>query len=316
MKTIEIKIGEQIAQFTTKSVTFRGKEFFYSKMTDVARDPDSSTYSFIYDGELIVFPYEEKDLKVLSIIFNQVKNLPPKNHEKRNENTETKKSSEAGAHKDTQDIDRAYIDGQASQEENAAQNITEKSTEEGFSSDTETAQQKDVQSAPETEDRKVKKQEEKERRQEEKARKKAEKQRLKAKKKAMKNASSVNPSENEAGSESNEAGDGENTAASDVNENVDGENTAASEGIEAGSGENTSGVEGESISTETQSSDSEAKNKIKKSLIIFAGIIGIVAVLAVAYYFIFGTSSNPSAGPNSTESQQYDDIDELIDDLQ
>ena len=32
MKTIELKAGQQIAQFTTKSVTFDGKEFFYSRM--------------------------------------------------------------------------------------------------------------------------------------------------------------------------------------------------------------------------------------------------------------------------------------------
>ncbi|MEI3516870.1 MAG: hypothetical protein V8R50_06040 [Clostridia bacterium] len=43
----------------------------------------------------------------------------------------------------------------------------------------------------------------------------------------------------------------------------------------------------------------------------------IIAALSVAAYFIFGTSNNPSSNnPGSKESQQYDDIDELINDLQ
>ena len=39
MKTIELKAGQQIAQFTTKSVTFDGKEFFYSRMSNLTHDP-------------------------------------------------------------------------------------------------------------------------------------------------------------------------------------------------------------------------------------------------------------------------------------
>lgn len=244
MKTIEIKIGEQIAQFTTKSVTFRGKEFFYSKMTDVAHDADSSTYSFTYEGELIVFPYEKKDLKVLSVIFAQVQNLQPKAVNTK----ENSSSGELSEKKETQDIDRADAVHQSPQhEENTEKTEAEKPLE--------TIDSTQEQSLATT-DKKSAKQAEKERKQAEKARKKAEKEKLKSEKN--------NDSEN--------AGD--------------------------------------------EKDNYKSKEKIKKSLIIFAGVIGIVAVMAVAYYFIFGTSSNPSAGPNSTESQQYDDIDELINDLQ
>ena len=44
MKTIELKAGQQIAQFTTKSVTFDGKEFFYSKMSNLTHDPATEKY--------------------------------------------------------------------------------------------------------------------------------------------------------------------------------------------------------------------------------------------------------------------------------
>ncbi|MBQ0079424.1 MAG: hypothetical protein KBS66_06010 [Eubacterium sp.] len=67
--------------------------------------------------------------------------------------------------------------------------------------------------------------------------------------------------------------------------------------------------------TEIPAKDPAKKAKLKKSLIVFVVIIAIIGILTAGYFALFGTSSNPTAGPNSTESQQYDDIDELIEDL-
>ncbi len=75
MKTVELKIGNQTAQFTTKSLTYNGREYFYSRMTGVANDPVNHNYAFVYDGQVIVLHYDEKDLRVLNAIFGQVKNL-------------------------------------------------------------------------------------------------------------------------------------------------------------------------------------------------------------------------------------------------
>ena len=63
--------------------------------------------------------------------------------------------------------------------------------------------------------------------------------------------------------------------------------------------------------------DPEKQARHKKSLKIFAIVLGIVLVVSVAYYFIFGTN-NTSIGnsPGNTDVQQYDDIDQLIEDLQ
>ena len=60
----------------------------------------------------------------------------------------------------------------------------------------------------------------------------------------------------------------------------------------------------------------EKKAKLKKAFIIFAAVICLFIILAVVYFFVAGTSSNPNVGPNSNETQQYDDIDGLIEDLQ
>lgn len=75
MKTIELICGGAKTQFTTKSVTFNGTEYFYSNMTTVSHNANEGFYSFSYNGEVINLPYEEKDAKILAAIFNQVKTL-------------------------------------------------------------------------------------------------------------------------------------------------------------------------------------------------------------------------------------------------
>ena len=65
-----------------------------------------------------------------------------------------------------------------------------------------------------------------------------------------------------------------------------------------------------------EEAEEERKGKLKKSLLIFAAIIAVFAIAAVAYFFVIGPSSNPNIGPNSDGTQQYNDIDELIEDLQ
>ena len=60
----------------------------------------------------------------------------------------------------------------------------------------------------------------------------------------------------------------------------------------------------------------EKKKKLKKSFLIFAAVIAAFIILGVIYFFVLGTSNNPTVGPNSDETQQYEDIDGLIEDLQ
>ncbi|MDO4869502.1 MAG: hypothetical protein Q4A65_04355 [Bacillota bacterium] len=76
----------------------------------------------------------------------------------------------------------------------------------------------------------------------------------------------------------------------------------------------------EAIEAGTMQSDfippEEKKIKLKKGFKIFAAVIALFIVLAIVYFFVVGTSSNPNVGPNSSETQQYDDIDGLIEDLQ
>ena len=139
-------------------------------------------------------------------------------------------------------------------------------------------------------DKKAAKQAEKERKKAEKAAKRAEKERLKAEK-AAKKAGKVTEPETPA--------EGDSQAQETDMQTSELTSTPA---------------ESKELTDEEKTAK---KAKLKKSLLIFAAVLVIIAALSVAAYFIFGTSNNPSSNnPGSKESQQYDDIDELINDLQ
>lgn len=303
MKTIELKAGQQIAQFTTKSVTFDGKEFFYSRMSNLTHDPATQKYYFTYDGESKILPYEAKDAQILAAIFSQVLKL------------QAAKAAQAHAAKvpaqTAQQTPQAPVQDQAQQEEipvtpqtphavdvraaaEMAQPAPEPAEQAPAAGQATAAEQASAEEPIVFTDKKAAKQAEKERKKAEKAAKRAEKERLKAEK-AAKRAGKVTEPETpaEGGSQSQETG----AQTSDL-----------------------TGTPAESAAEPKELTDEEKtakKTKLKKSLLIFAAVLVIVAALSVAAYFIFGTSNNPSSNnPGSKESQQYDDIDELINDLQ
>lgn len=303
MKTIELKAGQQIAQFTTKSVTFDGKEFFYSRMSNLTHDPATQKYYFTYDGESKILPYEAKDAQILTAIFSQVLKL------------QAAKAAQAHAAKvpaqTTQQTPQALVQDQAQQEEipvtpqtphavdvraaaEMAQPAPEPAEQAPAAGQATAAEQASAEEPIVFTDKKAAKQAEKERKKAEKAAKRAEKERLKAEK-AAKKAGKVTEPETpaEGGSQSQEIG----AQTSDL-----------------------TGTPAESAAEPKELTDEEKtakKTRLKKALLIFAAVLVIVAALSVAAYFIFGTSNNPSSNnPGSKESQQYDDIDELINDLQ
>lgn len=287
MKTIELKAGQQIAQFTTKSVTFDGKEFFYSRMSNLTHDPATQKYYFTYDGESKILPYEAKDAQILTVIFSQVLKL------------QAAKAAQAHAAKvpaqTTQQTPQAPVQDQAQQEEipvtpQTPHAVDVRAAAEMAQPAPEPAEQASAEEPIVFTDKKAAKQAEKERKKAEKAAKRAEKERLKAEK-AAKKAGKVTELETpaEGGSQSQET---------DMQTSELTSTPAESKEL-------------------TDEEKTAKKAKLKKSLLIFAAVLVIIAALSVAAYFIFGTSNNPSSNnPGSKESQQYDDIDELINDLQ
>ena len=293
MKTIELKAGQQIAQFTTKSVTFDGKEFFYSRMSNLTHDPATQKYYFTYDGESKILPYEAKDAQILTAIFSQVLKL------------QAAKVAQAHAAKvpaqTTQQTPQAPVQDQAQQEEIPVTPQTPHAVDVRAAAEMAQPAPEPAEQAPAAEqasaeepivftDKKAAKQAEKERKKAEKAAKRAEKERLKAEK-AAKKAGKVTEPETPA--------EGDSQAQETDMQTSELTSTPA---------------ESKELTDEEKTAK---KAKLKKSLLIFAAVLVIIAALSVAAYFIFGTSNNPSSNnPGSKESQQYDDIDELINDLQ
>lgn len=308
MKTIELKAGQQIAQFTTKSVTFDGKEFFYSRMSNLTHDPATQKYYFTYDGESKILPYEAKDAQILTAIFSQVLKLQAAKaaqaHAAKVPAQTAQQTPQAPVQPPASEIPAAKapeapVQDQAQQEEipvtpQTSHAVDVRAAAEMAQPAPEPAEQALAEEPIVFTDKKAAKQAEKERKKAEKAAKRAEKERLKAEKAAKKAGKVAEPeTPAEGGSQSQETG----AQTSDL-----------------------TGIPAESAAEPKELTDEEKttkKTKLKKSLLIFAAVLVIVAALSVAAYFIFGTSNNPSSNnPGSKESQQYDDIDELINDLQ
>lgn len=197
MKTIELICGGTKTQFTTKSVTYNGVEYFYSRMTDVSHNEIEGFYTFTYNEETIQLPYEEKDSKILATIFNQVNILLAK---------------------------------KASLQKEPAKNNTKE---------------------------------------------KLEKQ---------------------------------------IEDKIEKQSVESQEIIEDTSEEKTVDSDNEQ---QESSANSDKKKPMKKAFIIFGIIIIICAVAAAITFAAFSSSDSASQiVPKATESQQYDDIDEIINDLQ
>jgi flagellar biosynthesis GTPase FlhF len=237
MKTIELVCGGKPVQFTTRSVTIDGKEYFYSLMSGVTHNEVERYYTFRYDGELITLPYDDKSIKVFQVIFKQVQTL------------EAKKIA-------TQQLSAAAIAAAEAKE--------------------------------------------------------AEKKRLAEEAKANAEAKEV-------------------VEEAPVEEPVAEETASEEPASEEITEETSEETPAEAVPETTEEPDKKAKKKKKekapvdpvlkarkkKAITKFVIILVVFALIAVGYFAIFGTNSAPSTNaPVAPESQQYDDIDQIIDELQ
>lgn len=266
MKTIEITSGNQKAQFTTKSMTFNGREFFYANMTDVVNHTDIHTYTFIYDGVSKAFPYEEKDAKVLNVIFSQVQGMQA---EKESPASDGQKSVSQPGGAESQKDQKASTPIETP-EENTSGKQTPAASPEG-----ESISGKEMQKTVSEE----------------------------AKASQTQAAKPDNGKISEKQAQTPDAADKKSKGKPSVKGIFSAKKKKKSEKKDA--------------FAEDIEVDPHRQAKLKKSFTIFGIIIAIVIVLSLIWYFAFGTSNNPApSNPNSTESQQYNDIDELIKDMQ
>lgn len=276
MKTIEIKSGDQTVQFTTKSVTMDGKEYFYSDITELYHSAIVHTYQFECYGEVKRLTYEKKDAKILNAIFSQVKNLEVK-RQAQPEAAPAKEPTPAPAEAPVETPVK-----EASAEEPEAEKA-EAPAEEPEAEKTEApAEEPEAEKAEASVDAKKPAADTLEDMinatialNEERAKKEAAKEAKKARRKAIREAKK--------------------------------NGTPIPEEY----------LKDEAEKKESITADPEKMERLKRSLKIFGIIIAAVIVASVIYYFVFGTANDPTdTNPSNIESQQYDDIDQLIDDMQ
>lgn len=286
MKTVELKIGNKPAQFTTKSLTYNGTEYFYSKMSHVINDPENCNYAFAYDGQVIVLHYNPDDLRILNAIFSQVKNLSRQTHagmpKPAAAQTQVPPQQMRQPSPSRQMMQEALQDKQQFTQPQPVQNpvnvppaqIDQSASLQSTVSDSPAQEKTSAEpDAPVSKD-------------ELKAQKKAEKERLKAEKKAEKERLKAEKK----GSAENQKG-GKSPSAVVTNDD-------------------------ERVSELTPEEQAVRKAKIKRSCIIFGIIIAAFVLISAILMITFSSNSDKAMTPNSTQSQSYDDIDELINELQ
>lgn len=67
---------------------------------------------------------------------------------------------------------------------------------------------------------------------------------------------------------------------------------------------------------EPEDTEIKRKSKLKKAIIILVIVLAVFVAAGIAYFFIFGPSSDASQSPNTDTTHQYNDIEELIDEMQ
>lgn len=120
------------------------------------------------------------------------------------------------------------------------------------------------------------------------------------------------------GSESDEAAEAslteEESPAEDKGEESEGGETEKTESNEPAEAEGDESAKAEGDSPELSEAKLRKKRLIK-AFAILAVIIALFVLAGVAYFFIFGTSNDASQSPNTDSTHEYNDIDELIDEM-
>lgn len=120
------------------------------------------------------------------------------------------------------------------------------------------------------------------------------------------------------GSESDETAEAslteEESPAEDKGEESEGGETEETESNEPAEAEGDESAKAEGDSPELSEAKLRKKRLIK-AFAILAVIIALFVLAGVAYFFIFGTSNDASQSPNTDSTHEYNDIDELIDEM-
>ena len=310
MKTIEMKVGNKVVQFTSKSLIIDGTEYYYSKMSDIKHSASKHVYAFKYDGKTQYLQYDPKYESGLKVIFKKIHALGQK---KAAAAAAVEKAAGAAGVTGVAGAAAEAVSGGKESISDAIAGIVSGAEEVAgeAAGEIEAVAESAVAGAEEVAGE-------------------AEAVAEGAFAGAEEVAGAVEGVVDEVAEDSDVAEAFEEAPAPEdetvfdfpvggavAEAPAEGEAAEAEAAGEVAADAEVEGkvVEAEGDTAEGKTPDEEKKGKLKKALLIFAGILIVIGILSAIYFSAFGTSSNPTSGPNSTESQQYDDIDELIEDL-
>lgn len=277
MNKIDFKAGSKLVSFRNKSLFIDDNEFLYNKITNIRHSASKHIFAFEYDGKVYHFEqYDPRLEKTIIELFSRISLLSKSAGSKSSEAKAVKAHAEAKAPA-PQEPEPQYNESEASED---------------------TADEESVFSIP--------------------TREFSEGEQLSNESESPEPVSDAEPVTEIADTLNvpESAGTQEPVPEDDT---ASAEDDKSSNAITASDKKNKKDKKDKKQKKDkkAKSEDSKEKGKkLKKSFIVFAIIIVVIGLLTLGYFKFFGTSDTPTSGPNTTNGQDYDNIDQLVDDME
>ena len=282
MESIKYKVKDHSVEFSKRALTIDNKVYSYTGISQIKHSSAYHAYLFKYNGEWVKLFYNEPDGKTIAILFKRIQKM----NERR-----------AAYARATQSIDTSAIaaalaasSGEKPEEKPAA---PEAKAEEPAAKAEEPAAEP-AEEAPKAEEAPV-----------------VEEPLAVEEAPAAEESPVEEPEEKPA----EEAPAVEETPAEEAEEKPAEETpTEEAPAVEEAPAEEPA-KDAETIAAEAAEAEIK-KAKRKKAFLIFGIIIALFLIAGIIYFLTVGTTDDSSQGPNVDETHQYNDIDELIEEMQ
>ena len=280
MESIKYKVKDHSVEFSKRALTIDNKVYSYTGISQIKHSSAYHAYLFKYNGEWVKLFYNEPDGKTIAILFKRIQKM----NERR-----------AAYARATQSIDTSAIaaalaasSGEKPKEEPAA---PEAKAEEPAAKAEEPAAEP-AEEAPKAEEAPVVE----------------EPPAVEEAPEAEETPAEEAPAAEESPVEEPEEKPAEEALA--VEETPTEEAPAAEEAPAEEPAKDAETIAAEAAEAEIK------KAKRKKAFLIFGIIIALFLIAGIIYFLTVGTTDDSSQGPNVDETHQYNDIDELIEEMQ
>lgn len=279
MDSIKYQVKGHSVEFSKRALTIDNKVYSYTGISQIKHSSAYHAYLFKYNGEWVKLFYNEPDGKTIAILFKRIQKM----NERR-----------AAYARATQSIDTSAIaaalaasSGEKPEEKPAA---PEAKAEEPAAKATEPEVEKPAEEAPVVEEAPAVEE-------------------APVEEAPAEEAPAVEPEK--------EVPEAEEVPAEEAQaeEEVPAEETQAEEKPAEEAPAEEPAKDAETIAAEAAEAEIK-KAKRKKAFLIFGIIIALFLIAGIIYFLTVGTTDDSSQGPNVDETHQYNDIDELIEEMQ